>query len=257
MTFDAGTKEAGHGPAADPWQAANEAKEPSRFYFGQVFADVWFCILVKGQGKVKFDPAQHKAGQRRTAIDLDLTPLVSSGLTFTVERDMIAESREWAGIVLPSLKALNIDLRALNRKWAKVELVPSRTYKDKEGNEKQATTFKFHAVFDTQAECEAAANAFFGQFTGDDNPPPLEPDSTPQQAQQQQPQQQVQQPMPTNGKNSDPQREVALKFLPALVQMAAGDPGKLNELISQNDLVSKYFTINSPEVIQLLADATF
>jgi len=233
MTYDAGTKEAGHSEP-DPWKQADEAKEPTRHYFGQVYLDLWFCVLEKGVGKVPFDPAQHKPGQKRTAIKVELVPLQSSGLMFTILREMIAESREWAGIVLPSLKALDVTTRTLHEKFVQAELVPSRKYVDKEtGETKQATTFKFVQIFESESECEAAAAEFFNQ------PQDEIPGFSDESKNEKEP-------------KLDPQKEVALKFLPALVNMAGGDPQKLSSILSENQLVSRYFTINSPEVVELL-----
>jgi len=216
------------------WNQVQNAQPPSSTYFGQVTFDLWACALVKGMGRVPFDSNMHKPEQCRTAIDICITPLPSSNVTFNVERGVIAESREWAGIVLPSIKALGIEAKDLHEKWVRYEMVPTgRTYeaKDQAGNltgeTKQATTIKFLAVFNTLEEAEAAATAQYGN--GKESQPA---------------------PAPTNGGN--PERDVALKFLPALVAQAGSDVAQLAGIIAANPLVSKYFDINSAEVIALL-----
>jgi len=213
----------------DPWATAETAKEPPKRFFGQVLINVWFCILQKGVGKVPFDPQQHKQGQRRTAVDVEIVPLPESGLQFTLERNMVAETREWASTVLPSLKALGVSIREVHEKWAQVELVPSRTYIDRNtGEEKQATVPKFIAVYDTEDECQAAADELFNGGEEEDEP------SIPA----------------TDNGGANPEKEVALKFLPALVAQAQGDPDRLAGLLANQPLVSKYFSVDSPEVTE-------
>jgi hypothetical protein len=144
----------------DPLEAANEVQPQSMHYFGQVLLSAWYCALVKGQGKVPFDPAQHD--KKFTAIDLTLAPTANSKATYTIERQYIAEFKEWAGTVLPSLHALNSSPMAANQKWAHVEMVKTGTYQ-KNGETKDLTSPKFLAIYQTEAECEVAAAAFFGR----------------------------------------------------------------------------------------------
>lgn len=218
----------------NPYEAADNAVVPPSVYFGQVTVDSWPVVLVKGvRGGVSFDEATHKPEQRRTMVKLIVTPLPSSNAIFTTERDIIAESREWAGIVMPSYKALGLTLATLNEKYVKYEMVPTgRTYeaKDQAGNltgeTKQATTIKFLNVYNTLDEAEAAATA---QYGGNSKQEPLA--TTP---------------------SSHPERDVALKFLSALAKQAGGDVSRLATILASNPLVSKYFDINSAEVIALL-----
>jgi hypothetical protein len=217
----------------DPWQAAEEAKELPKTYFAQVTLDVWPCVLEKGVGKVPFDPNAHKEGQRRTAIQLTLTPLPSANVDFVTERGYVDFAREWASITLPSIKILGVNLRELHEKWVKYEMVKYGTYTKKgtdgeEGEEKDLTTPRFLALYASEEEAEAAASEFYGNG-GDSEPAPI-----------------------NNG-----ERDVALKFLPALVAQVGGDPTKLAEVIASNSLVSKYFDINSPEVVELLTEKVF
>jgi len=224
----------------DPWDVAGSAKPQPRVYFGQVFTDLFFCVLQKGVGKVPFDATQHRLDDRRTSIKMDLQPLASSGLNFAIQRDMIAESREWAGIVLPSIKALGIEPKAIDEAWVKAELVQTgQSYKRRDtGEEVQKTTFKFLAIYPDEAACEAAAASFFGNGPAED-----EEDLAPMPDDE-----------PTNG-NGDKQREVAAKFLPALYSQAGGDLTEFSKLIAGNPLTSKYFDLNSPEVAELVASA--
>lgn len=206
-----------------PLEAANEAQAPTQHFFGQVFINAWYCALVKGQGKVPYDPALHT--RRATAIDLTIVPLSTSGATFNIERSLIAESREWAGVILPSLHALGTTPQAINEKWVHAEMVPAGSYTDKNGEAKSKTMPKILAVYQTEQEAEAAANAFFGTQTYTE-----------------------QQDAPTN----NAELKVAEQFLPLLVNQAGGDVARLDAILKGNQLVSKYFDISHPEVLKLL-----
>lgn len=150
----------------------NEAMNPdfkprNTTLFGQISSDVWACALVKGVGKVPFDPEVHAADQRVIAIELTLTPLASSPNPRISKRELINNSAEWAKTVLPSIKALNTDLDRLKDAYVRVELVPARTYTDKtSGEQKTATTFKLMEVYPDEAACEAAAAALFRKGSG-------------------------------------------------------------------------------------------
>lgn len=216
----------------DPWKAAEEATEPPRVYFGQIELDVWPCVLAKGIGKVPFDPQQHQVADRRTSIKVIASPLASSKVNFSTERDMLAESREWASIALKSLKALSISPAQLNKKWAQYRMVETgRTYvSNKDGSTKTATMFEFIAVYNTEAEAEAAAAALFGKHNGNGHAQEAEPDS-----------------------NGNSEKDTAAKFLPTLVKLAGSDMAKLADLLAKNPTVSKHFDISSAEVVALIS----
>lgn len=208
------------------WEAAESAQELPSVYFGQVQFDLWFCILQKGIGKVPYDPAQHQPGQRRTAVDISIVPLPSRNLDFVTERNLLAESRQWAGMVLPSIKALATSPKALNGKWVQYEMLRTgRTWTGTDGETKHETVPKFLAVYDTEEAAESAAAALFG---GEEPAPAVA--------------------APAN----DPERETATKFLPALWTQAGQDVTAFMELIQSNPLTSKFFDLNSPEVLAVV-----
>ena len=207
-----------------------------KVFFGQVEVDSYYCALVKGMGKVPFDAGIHKPEQRCTAITIALNPLPDSPITSPVQRDLIAESKEWGQIVKPSLRALSVDLRSINGKWAQAEMVPTgRNYTNKSGEEKALTTFKFLAIYSTEAECVAAADRFFVRVSG----PQDAPDGTP-----------APQAATTN---SSAERATAAKFLPALWAQSGKDVVKFGELIAKLPLVAKHFDLMSPEVLTIIA----
>lgn len=226
----------------DPFDSADNAKPRpmNRTYFGQIFCDMYHAILVKGQGKVLFDQNQHSEDQKVTAINLTLNPLPGASKHFTIERSMIAESNEWAKITLPSLKALNISSRVLNGKFAQVELVPTgRTYVSKEdGQTKENTTFKFIAIYDTEQACRAANDAFWASRKAADEQPAQSappPEQTPSQS-------------PLN----EAEKKTAASFLLPLWNASGKDVNKFAQSLASNQLTSKYFTLNSPEVIAIV-----
>jgi len=235
----------------DPWDAAEQAKEPqfSNIIWGQCEASSWFCVLEKGVGKVAFDPQMHNLDLRRTAIDIIIHPLADMGLTFDLARNMIAESYEWAGVVLPSIRDLGISPKQLNGSWIKVQTVPLTdksgnvvTYTDKNGTVKEKTTLKFLAIFKDDAECRADYLANSGKAPQQDT-----------------------QYAKSNGNgngngNGNKERETAFKFLKVYVENACRGQSDLNVIrqtlalnIAQQPLISKYFTVDSSEVVEMIA----
>ena len=225
---------------SDVWDSANSAEVAPKTYFGQIFTDAFYCVLQKGIGKVVFDPAQHSEDRKLSCIKIDGNCARADGSTYTINRELIAEFRDWAGIVLPSLKVCGVHPRDLNEKWGSWEMVKTgRTWTDRtSGETKEGTTFKFLAFFDSEEECRAAEQAHYNrpapEAEGDDL------DDT--------------HPMPEEAPANDAQRGVAEKFLPALWKSAAGDVSKFGELIAGNPLTSKFFDLNSPEVAAIVAE---
>lgn len=211
----------------DVWGAAENAKPPSSTFFGEVQLDVWFCALIKGTGKVPFDSGQHKPEQKRTAIDITITPLVSRGVTWVLERKLIAESRQWAGMVLPSIRALGASPKQLNGKYVQYEMKPTgRTWTGTDGAEKTETVPVFAAMFGTEDECEAAADAFYTAPAETGN---------------------------GNGAQDGAEKATAAKFLPALWAQSKGDMTGFGNLISGNPLTNKFFDLSSPEVLAVIS----
>lgn len=231
----------------DPWDSAEkpETKEYSSQYWGFVEASAWYCVLEKGIGRVVYDPQRHSQDQRRTAVDILVRPIPEMGLQFDISRSMLAESREWAQVVLPSIRDLGLSPREINGKWAKVELVPvpgkngtAETYTDSSGVIKERKTIRFLAVFESEESCRADYFANKGQSSP--NTQYEEGDG--------------------NG-NGNKERETALKFLKVYVQNACRGKTDLEAIrnalapqIASQPLISKYFTVDSPETLQLIAE---
>ena len=164
----------------DPYESATEATIRPRDYYGQVHIDAWFCILQKGTGKVAFDPQVHNADQRCTAITMSMIPLAEMNITFKLEREIIAEGREWVEIVLPSIKAAGVaSVKAADGRFAKLQRVPTGgkyRLKDANGNrtgeEREAITFKVLAFFSDEAACRQAYYAETGKAPDGSEPIP-------------------------------------------------------------------------------------
>lgn len=232
----------------DPWDSAEQAKEPqfSNIIWGQCEASSWFCVLEKGVGKVAFDPQMHNLDLRRTAIDIIVRPLPEMNLAFDLTRNMIAESREWAAIVLPSIRDLGISPKQLHGSWVKVQTVPVTdkagnpvTYTDSNGVVKERKTIKFLAVFQNEEACRADYLTNSGKA----------------------PQQDTQYAGGNSNGNGNKERETALAFLKVYVQNACRGQSDLNVIretlalnIAQQPLISKYFTVDSPETVQLMTE---
>jgi hypothetical protein len=231
----------------DPWESANEAKAPqfSNEIWGQVEARSWYCVLEKGAGKVEFNPDLHNPDQRRTAIEIIVHPLPDMGLTFDVTRSMIAESHEWASIVLPSIRDMGLHPRALNGVWVKIAntaLTDRKgspvTYTDSNGIEKERKTIKFLKLFASEDECRADYLASSGKHSAVN----------------------TQHNEKTDSNSGDKERQTALAFLKVFVQNACRGQSDIdvirNLLASQlatQPLISKFFTVDSPETIELIA----
>ncbi len=223
----------------DPFETASNATLTPRSYYGQIQIDAWHCVLVKGQGKVPFDPAQHNVDDRRTAITISLLPLAEQNVQFELARDLVAESREWAGIIWPSLKALGLtSAREAQGKWAKMIQVPSgRKYRNAAGEEKEATTFKFLALYKDEAECRAAYLAETGKG-GNGNG------------------QSTSAPAPTAASdNGDQALKIALPFIQAFAKKEQYDLERTKAACRTQDIITKAINVDSPEFAQIVAEA--
>lgn len=226
----------------DPFAAADNPVIRPAEYFGKLEVDAWFCALVKGQGKVPFDGQQHPVDQRRTAVDLHVIPLADHKLNYPLTRGVIAESKEWTAIVWASLRDLGVQsLRELkdSERWCRVTTESTgRTYQSN-GVTKDATTFRFLALYASEAECEAAFAT--SRNGGDDwlDTPAMQAAPT------------------TNGRSTNGarteqrERETALAFARILVKQSHSIP-ELGERLAQYPLVGRFFTVDSPEISEMI-----
>lgn len=220
----------------DPWDSAENPVFRASEYWGQINVDMFYCVLEKGRGKVAFNPELHRAEDRRTAIDMVLFPLPEQNISFEVSRNMIAESAEWAKIVLPSIKAFGITLRELNQKWVKLHFKPTgRKYTNANGEERENTTFEFLTLFPDEIACRAD----FGGGAGRTDSATTATESAP----------------------IDKEKATAYAFLKVIVEKAAKGKTDLEAVrvdvaknITAYPMVAKVFTVDSPETVQLIMD---
>ena len=226
--------------ADDPFAAADNPQVRPAEFFGKLEVDAWFCALVKRQGKVPFDGTMHPIDQRRTAVDLHVIPLADHKLNYPLSRGVIAESAEWTKIVWPSLRDLGIaSLRELKdtERWCKVTTESTgRTYQSN-GTTKEATTFRFLALYASEAECQAAFSASRNGNGEDWLDAPV-------------------QAAPVNGSNGTAhaeqrERETALAFARILVKQSHSIP-EVGERFAQYPLVSRFFSVDSPEISEMI-----
>ena len=231
----------------DPFAMAEDPKQLkyTNEYYGEVGLDVWFCVLEKGYGKVPFSQQEHSIDRRLTAITMGVVPVPASGLQFSVDRDYIAEFRDWNAITLPSLKKLGVSLRELDGKFAHVKLTETgETYINKHGETKEKTVFDFLEMYETLEECEEAYIAKHGNNSGRtplDQVPPLYGRKD-------------------DGNNGSKEKEAAVKFLEVAVKSTCKGMTDLAEArdavasqIAKMPMINKYFTIDSPETMNFRA----
>jgi hypothetical protein len=217
----------------DPLDDAVQAAESSGQYFGKLEVSGQYVILRKGERKRVWLEGESTDG-RVSEVTLRLNPLDITGMSRMVERQVLANDREFSTIVWPSLRDLGFkSLRDINGKWGHIALVKNgQSYTHKvTGETVEKTTFKFIAVYDTEAELVSAYEKLHGSQSA--------PTSTP----------------PGVSQNSEAEKNTAAQFLPALVKGASGDLNKLATILASMSPVNKYFTVSSPEVQQLLQAA--
>lgn len=226
----------------DPFESAVKTAENNGKYYGQIQVVATYVVLIKGSGKQSFIEGQHDPKDRRTEIGFTLNPIEDMGLANLVQRSVLAESAEWSKIVWPSIRdACGLtNLRALDNKFVKVERVKNgRTWLDnKTGEPREGDTLKFVAIYENEKTCKAA-------YFADGNTPRVttnvddagEIDMSPG----------------AGSVDEKAEAETAKAFLPALVKMSAGNKSALATTLASMPAVSKYYNINSPEVVALLA----
>jgi len=235
----------------DPLDTLDNPELRSPEYYGQLHMETWFCVLEKGIGKREFNPQTDAIDQRRTAVKLMLVPLPEHNSQYDVMRELIVESKEWASLVLPSVKALGIAARELDGKWIKLTFQPtgrSYTKVDQATGEtvrRDATTFKFLALYPNEEACRAAYQAEHGTNGAPHTEPQTPAMQTPPFA-----------PANDNG-NGNAEKATALKFVKVLVEQSHGDEAVLAAKIASMPLIAKHFTAQSPEVVELVMEYQF
>lgn len=230
------------GDIFDPFASANAPVLPTYDLWGMVEISAFACQLRTGVGKEPFDP--NSGLKRFTAIDVYIQSLPEIDVKYpkTLECHWLAESKEWANISLPSIKAAGIDnVREVNGKYARVQRVPSgKTYEKKDtsgnptGEKRDEMTFKFLEFFNSEDECRKAYIAAGG----------------------------VAAPVSTNAtipSATDAQKAISLKFLETIItNVLSSNPADKRAAVDNAIKTCGYppiasvFTVDSPEVAALI-----
>jgi hypothetical protein len=205
-------------------------------------------------GRVPFDPSVHREDQKVTEIYLALAtferPDGQPG--FLVERRMIVASAEWRKITRPSLVRFGmLDLNKLKDKFGHLKMKGTgRKYINRmTGDEIEATAPELVGLYNTEAECKAAAEQFFAQRRSNQDDDLDDGLGAPM-------------PVPTaiSGSSAPPAIEAdktaARSFLLPLARQAKGDRSEMERLISRNEFVNRFFSIDSQEVQEALASVS-
>lgn len=227
--------------ALDPMDTAVEEAERPNFIYGQLEASASF-VMFANRKKVAWTEIDDPK-ERRTEVSMLVNPIEETGLTNFFTRSVIcSNNNEWATIVWPSLRdeCKVSNLREAHLKWVKAEIVKTgRSYINKSGDKVENTTFKFVALFDSK---EACAADYLGEGGTNKAQAPINGGghTTTEMAAE-------------VDMSPTAERDTALSFLPALVKMSNGNRDMLAQQIKGTPLIAKFFTIDSPEVQQLLA----
>ncbi len=230
----------------DAFDRAVSAAENRNVLYGRVQLTASDVMFEKGFGKLSFIEGQHDPNRRRTEVGFVLSPIDEMGIMNLIQRSCIAESDEWGKLIWLSMKECGIKHpREMDGKFVKVQMVPNgRNWTDKKTGElRTGTTMKFLAVYKDESNCKLA-------FSADGNEPreSISTDDTQNTAADAM-------AVDMTPVKDNPERQTALAFIDPLVKQAKGDKAELAKLISNTPFISKWFTVESPEVQQLLGVA--
>ncbi len=208
----------------DPWEAAGEQQTQKRV--AQINFDLWACVW-ENKTVAPFDEQIHKISDRLTNVTMDFTTLTGKNFQF----NHIAEWSDWQQTTLPSVMALDVPgatspgekLKKMNGQWVEYE-IEEREYTKKGGGTGTALAVKFLTFLGDRAAAEAYTK------TDSDDAPEAPPAGD-------------------NGKD----RAVAAQFLGPLWAQAGKDPDKMADLLKSMPMVSQFFTIDSPEVQEVMS----
>lgn len=234
-------------PVSDPWEEAMNPPELPNSYHGKITVEAFTVMFVEDPStgkkmKMPYDPQTllPDGSQPRPVgmVKISLTP-VNEKLQFDITRDLLITAPDWTKITLPSIKDVGImSLKDLDGKYAEVVMADTGRSYQSNGETKQATTFKFIRLFADENECKAAAGV---------QTVPATPAA----------------PSQSGGNGNNTERATAEKFLGIYVNNAVKQAGKdldkareiLAQQIAQQALLAKYFTVDSPEVVNLMTEA--
>lgn len=214
----------------------NEVYVPTPYeVWGLLSFAPWKAALVKGEGKVPFDPTQHKSAV--WAIDLSLLP-IDAQQSRVIERSMIQPAKEWR-LIQDAIKALGIQPADANNRYVHAVFEPTgETYVNSDGETKNKTYLKIVKIYKSEDEC--TQDYLYTQY----DPQANQTDESPN---------------PVAGQK---EYEAALKLLGATIRTSVksgGSAEKVKDLvdvkIKASPVMSRFFNAGSQEVIDLLNQA--
>ena len=214
----------------DPFAEASNSKMPDFEYFGQLKIKAWWGVFPKeGGAPVEFDPKQHNLNERQGMVDIAIACISQQDTRFPPHASYVMTSADWNKITKPSIQAMGFEnVREINDKWVRVAQVDGfKKRKDKPGEFYK--TLKVLEVYSSEQACIAA-------YMGDS---------------------QYTEPV-----SSQSDKQSALSVLRVMVA-EAGAVTKVKpavqaivaEKIQKNELVSRNFNAESPEVQELILAA--
>lgn len=229
----------------DPWEAAENAKERERAYYGKIMVDcVAMVFPAKGQRPVVFVPGQYPNAQPFSQISIQLDPLPEMQLSKPVANNWQDWNADWIKITAPSIKDLGfikpnggVDLHGFNEKWVKFTYEPGFS-KNKDPEKPNYKTMKFVALYPNEAECRKAYLQENTSQSGINANPAAVPAAA--------------------AAPSDPAVASAMIFVRSIAEnaMRAGNPvpETVDDFLQKNAAACAGLTISSPEVQALLQE---
>jgi len=149
----------------DLFDQADNAVETKPTYetWGQAFVEMFEAVWPKGSSAAeRFDENIYSEKDKFIRIEIVIVPLDEMNAKFNTEfKGNVTgwNNKDWAAVVLPSIKALGISARDIHSKFVKIAKKPNGKFYDKKkdgvktGERGELTDFLFVKVFASQDEC--------------------------------------------------------------------------------------------------------
>lgn len=222
-------------------------------YFGEVtIVDHYDVALVKGVGKVVFDPLQHREDQKAKLIIITISCKDKQDAVYTVTQEAINSSKEWRK-TYPSLAKIGATVPTLLGRWVQMKKAPTgETFVSKQTNETvNKTAFVFVEAYPDEETMKAAQEAFYAKFrqaSGDGESEPQGATPRIQAVTQNVVGTPVEAPAPAID------RTTAAGFLPALWAAASQNKEKFYQSVRTNAMLAAHFDHVSPEMVPYLGE---
>ena len=243
----------------DPFEDA-VTQEPD-VWFGQVYVEAWQGFFQTGVGATPYDENVHGDRKHYLIIHFEFIPIDVTRKAFS--RYMGKWALEYKEVLLPSLEALTDEIahikglflgqfnfmREADGMYFQCLRVPNPDNKEGEN----WTAMKFEEVYPDEAACVAAWETHSGAGIGGSQVAdlPFMPEPIPVAPAIHIPTTDGDTPL-QYAKAPDPVRASMGSFLPALWKQAGGDMIKMQNLLDANRMIGQHFTVESPEVVEVM-----